>query len=60
LESGAADIERQIEPEARRFDKTHDPGHHGFVDFIASDQAGVGKPILKIAHQRFGIVAEEN
>src|SRR5262245_3132570 len=60
LESGAANVERQVEPQAGRLDERHDLRNQPFERGVAGDQARVRKPILKIPRELVGIVAHED
>jgi hypothetical protein len=60
LEGGAADVERQVEADAGRFDESHDPGHQLLEGGVSADQGGAGKPVLEVAHQGVRIVAHED
>ena len=61
LEGGAAHIERQVEPQPRRFDETRPPARP-----VRSNSASPpismarGKRILQVSHQRVGIVAQQD
>ena len=60
LESGAADVERQVEPLARRLDEADDLGDRALERGVAADQLGAREAVLQVAHQRVGIVAEHD
>lgn len=60
LESGAPDMERQIETDRRRFDEGDDASDPLFKRRITTDQFRLGKAILKIAQQQVGVVPEQN
>src|SRR3989449_9947333 len=60
LKGGAAHIERQVEPERRRFDEANYLGDPLLEVLVAADQGRPGKAVLELAHQRLGLVAQQN
>ncbi|MNT64887.1 hypothetical protein D3C72_2028260 [compost metagenome] len=60
LKRGAAHVQRQVQPQARRLDKGHYLGYQRFKHGVTADQVGVRKPVLQVAHQHFGIVPQQD
>ena len=60
LEGRAAHVERQGEAVGRRLDQPDHLGHQLLVRRVAADQPRPRKPVLEVAHQRLGIVAEQD
>ena len=60
LEGRAPHIEGQIEPERRGLDEAYHPGYHVFKVCVTAEQLCHGEAVLKIAHQRLGIIAEQD
>src|SRR4051812_36292633 len=60
LEGGATHIERQVKSQSGRFDKADDARHQGFVVAIATNQASLGKAVLKISDEFVRVVAEQD
>jgi hypothetical protein len=60
LKRRAADVERQFESQARRFDKPHHLRDPSLELRVAAREARVREAILKLTRQHLGIVAEKN
>src|SRR4051812_28785523 len=60
LESRAAHIQRQVQPDAWRFDKADYLGDKLFEARIPANQPGVRKAVLQITYKFVGIVAKQN
>ena len=60
LKGRASNVERQVEPLARRFDKGNDLGGELLEGFVAADQARARELVLQVAPQLLRIVAEQN
>ena len=60
LERGAADVEGQVEAEARRLHEADDPRDQVLVVPSPPIRRALGKAILKIAHERVGVVADQD
>src|SRR5690606_23932151 len=60
LERRAANIERQVETDPRRFHEADDLRDQLLELTVPTDQVRLRKLVLQLASQRFGIVAEKN
>src|ERR1700759_872341 len=60
LESGAPDIERQIEPEFRCFHATDNARDYSLVFPVGTNQAGFWEAVLQIMEQCLRIVAQKD
>src|SRR6187397_799716 len=60
LESGAANVEREIQTDPRRLDETHNACNEALVVAVGADETRPRKTILEIANEPLGIVSEQN
>src|SRR5215470_15025257 len=60
LEGGSTDIERKVEAECRRLDKSDHFRHEPFKIGIAADEIGFGKLVLQLAYKRVRVVPQKN
>jgi hypothetical protein len=60
LEDGAADVEREIQANARRLNKADNARDQGLVIAIGANEMRFRKAILEIADKFFRIVAEQD
>src|SRR5688572_13342730 len=60
LECGATNVERQIEPQCRGFDKSHHLGDKLLELRITADQMRTRESILQIARKCIRVVADQN
>ena len=60
LESRAAHVERQVEPQRRRFDEADNPGHEFFELPVAADQLCFREAVLEVVQQDVGVVSERD
>ncbi len=60
LEGRAADVQRKIQPQGRRFHEAHHARHQLLEVAISADEGGARKAILHVAHQWLGSVAQQN
>src|SRR4029079_8980458 len=58
LESGAANVEREVETLRGGIDEAHHLGHELLYGLVAADQPRVRETILQTTHQPIRIVAE--
>ena len=60
LKRGALHIQRQVQADRRRFDKTDHPGNQLLELLIGANQIGAPEPVLQIADQLLWIIAQQN
>jgi hypothetical protein len=60
LENGAPYVQRQVDVLRRRLDKANDFRHKLFKAWVIANQRGLGKLILKFAHQGVRIVSKSD
>ena len=60
LERSAPHVERQIEPRHRCLDEAHDLRHQRLELLVAADERSPREPVLEIADEGLGIVAQED
>jgi hypothetical protein len=60
LQSRTAHIERQIEADCRGLDEADHPGYQMLEVLVTTDESRFWKAVLQVAHQRLGVVAEQN
>ena len=60
LENRTADVEWQVEPDGGRLHKSDHVRDDAVKRFVAANEGGLGKAVLKIMSQRIGVVAQQN
>jgi hypothetical protein len=60
LKDRPTNVERQVEPERWSLHERHHASDELLEGGISSDQLGIRKLVLEVAHQLLGIVAEQN
>src|SRR5262249_28747404 len=60
LEGGAANIERKIKADPRRLNEADNPSHQGLIGTIGTNEMGLRKAVLKVAHKVVRVVSQQD